>query len=169
LRRRNSQQSGNVLAGTVLSVNDTTTDDVLLQLKTQLEDAKAQSQDEVAMLILGALDAPVGEDQAQQAPADPAQTYPFGMGQQQPATTPVAPAPDQAGAVMQQGATPEVVPVPPANNPPVFGQGSAGPSFQSPPAPTMGMSSGMAALNEALEQDVNPFGTPVESDGENVS
>lgn len=170
-----AQQSGNVLAGTVLSVNDATTDDALLQLKAQLEDAKAQNKDEVAVLVLGVLDAPVGAEEVQQVQTDPAQTYPFGMGQAQlqSEATPAAPVPDQAGggAVMQQGAMPQVAQQQAPVTAPVFGQGGIGPTFQPPTAtsPVAGMSSGMSALNEVLEENVNPFGTPVESDGENVS
>lgn len=159
-----SQHSGNAMAGTILSVTDTTSDDALLELKKQLEDAKAAN-DEVATLVLNTVDMPIGQDQAQQAvsAADPSQTYPFGAGQQQP----VLPAdPGQNGATMQQGVTQQPVqnPVSPSS----FGQASAGSTFQSPAAP-IGMSPGMAALNEILEQEPNIVSNSVESDGETIT
>lgn len=167
-----ASQSGNVLAGTVLSINDTTTDDALLQLKTQLEDAKVQN-DEVALLILSALDAPVGQDQvSQQAPQDPSQTYPFGTGQeapQVPPTTGVAmstPSSTPVDNTQQVGSVVNTAAFQP-NSVPAASSGSA---FQAPAAaPQIGMSAGMSALNEILNREVNITSTEVESDGEIIS
>ncbi|HVF69276.1 MAG TPA: AAA family ATPase [Xanthomonadales bacterium] len=157
-----AQQAGNVLAGTILSINDTTTDDALLQLKTQLEDAKAQN-DELATLVLGALEAPIVQDPTQAAPANPSQTYPFGMGQQ-PAGTPLTP---DSGAALQPGATPEGVTTPGAQT--AFGQSSAGSAYPSPVTGPTGISSGISALNEVLQRDFNITSTEVESDGQDIS
>jgi ATP-dependent Clp protease ATP-binding subunit ClpC len=158
-----ASQKGNVLANTVLSVNDTTTDDALLQLKTQLEDAKAQNQDEVALLVLNSLEAPAELNNAQEqtaaTPSDPAQTYPFGTGQEVPAVT-TAPGVVSGGQAMQ----------PQGSNIQAGAQTSAGPIPQAPyQAPTIGVSSGMSALNEVLLRDANPFGNPIESDNETIS
>ncbi len=162
-----AQHNGNAMAGTILSVTDTTSDDALLELKKQLEDAKTKN-DEVATLVLNIVDMPIGQDQAQQAvpAADPSQTYPFGAGQQQPVNAPLPPNSAQTGAAMQQGATQQPMqnPVSPSS----FGQASAGSTFQAPTAP-IGMSPGMAALNEVLQQEVSPLSNSVESDGETIT
>lgn len=162
-----AQHNGNDIAGTILSVTDTTTDDDLLQLKKQLEDAKAKN-DEVATLVLNTADMPIGQDQGQQQAipaADPSQTYPFGAGQNQPVSAPLPPDPGQTGATMQQGAVQQPMqnPVSPSS----FGQAGAGSAFQ-PPA-TTGMSPGMAALNEVLQQEPNIVSNSLESDGETIT
>ncbi len=162
-----AQQSGNVLAGSILSVSDTTTDDELLQLKTQLEDAKAQN-DEVATLVLNALN-PAVEEVAQPAPAqNPDSVYPFGTGQQPVVGSPI-PAPPAQGATMQQGSMPQAMQTPPIGQP-ALGQSGGGPTFSSPvTGPTGTMSPGMSALNEVLQREVNPYGNPVEPQEENIS
>ncbi len=160
-----AQHNGNAIAGTILSVTDATTDDALLELKKQLEDAKAKN-DEVATLVLNTVDAPIGDQTQQANTQDPSATYPFGTGQEQPTSNaPLPPSPAQSGATMQQGSTQQPMqnPVSPSS----FGQASAGSTFQ-PPAAT-GMSPGMAALNEILEQEPNIIGNSVESDGETIT
>ena len=160
-----AQESGNAMAGTILSINDVTTDDALLQLKTQLEEGKAKN-DELATLVLAAMEPSVDPAQAQQAlPQNPDQTYPFGMSQQ-PVVNPLTPDPAQ-GAVLQQGSAPEASLIPDQS---VLGQASGGSSLQSPAVnPPIGMSTGMSALNEILERELNITSTEVESDGQDIA
>ncbi|HUQ85656.1 MAG TPA: AAA family ATPase [Candidatus Limnocylindrales bacterium] len=153
-----TQQSGNVLAGTILSINDATTDDALLQLKTQLEDAKAHN-DEVANLVLDAVAGVGVVEQPQAAPQDPAANYPFGTGQQ-PVTTQLTPDPSTGAALQQANASSVAQAV---------GQAS-GPLPQAPvQSPAFVPGSGFSALNEILQRDTNIISNAVESDGENIA
>lgn len=160
-----ASQAGNALANSILSVNDATTDDSLIQLKTQLETAK-DSHDEVASAVWEMVSGTglIASAEQQVSEQNPAKTYPFGMGQQ-PVNNPLTPDPSQ-GAVLQQGAVPQAPIAQPA-----FGQSSGGPTtFQPPTAdPQSGMSPGMSTLNEILEKDTDLVSNPVESDGQDIT
>lgn len=170
LRQKISEaaQTGNQLANTILSVNDSTTDDVLFEFKKQLEFAKDQNQDAVATAIWNALSSDPA-DQDSQVTTDPATAYPFGMGQQVPVVPQVSPDPNQGGVAMQPAAGQTGQPTIPATAP-TFGQADSASGFQQPTVgPTDTMSPGMRALNEFLEIEVNPYGTPLEPSEENIT
>ncbi len=162
-----ASEKGNALAASILAINDTTSDDALIQLKNQLEAALAQN-DEVALLVLNAESAPGVVDQPTQE--NPEQAYPFGMGQQEEAAaTQLTPDPAAQGAVLQEGTVPQPVPVTPSLSTPTVEQPSGGSAFQPPSStPQAGVSAGMSALNEILQRDADPFGNPVEPEEERV-
>jgi hypothetical protein len=153
------------LANTLLSVNDATSDDALLEIKSQIESAKS-SNDQMGTAIWNEVwGKSEDKDNQQVASQAPEQTYPFGMGQQ--AASQVSFDPTQATAMQPVSGT-----VPQFNTPPVPPTGGqvAGPLPQQPftnqPA---GMSPGMSALNEVLEKEATPYGNPIEPDQEEIS
>lgn len=165
LRQKISDASsaGNTLANSILSVNDATTDDVLMQLKSQIEAAKS-SNDAVAVSVWDTVNATPIDPNINQQPQNPTQTYPFGMGQQA-SDTGLSPDPNQQGTATLPAAGPvSQFSAPPAAG--VSGQ-SAGPL--PPTTPTYGVGSGLSALNEVLQRDSNPFGNPVEPEEERIS
>lgn len=165
-----ASQTGNELANTILSVNDTTTDDVLFDFKKQLEAAKDQK-DPVAVVVWGALSATPADPNstAPQVPVDPAAAYPFGMGQQAPVASQAPVDSNQSGGVAMQPAPDLSVPVVPSGQP-AFAETNTPSGFQQPvTGPTGTMSPGMRALNEILEREANPYGNPVEPSDENIT
>jgi len=138
-----ASEQGNLLANAVFSVNDSTSDDDLIQLKIKLENASEQN-DEVAKAVLNAESAPITQENPQQpvAQQNPDQAYPFGMGQQasqiqtdQSQNTPTV----QTGTIAQSTGS------------------------QSPP-PSNYANGGMTALNEHVENNVDPISSTIESD-----
>ncbi len=158
-----ASQAGNALSNTILSVNDTTTDDALMQIKSQLEAAKAAN-DVVGVAVWDAVNAPKADPSLQQPvqPQNPAQSYPFGMGQQ-PTGTQLAPDPSQQGVSLVAGPASQFSAPPPG----VAGVQSAVPTPSA--TPSYGVGSGLSALNEVIQRDFDITSTAVESDGEKLT
>ncbi len=83
-----ASQKGDQLASTILNMTDATTDQEVMSIKSQLDQAKTQGKDSYTSLILGVIDNASSENpppvQNQEQPQNnPGQNYPFGMAQQQ--------------------------------------------------------------------------------------
>lgn len=98
-----ASQKGNKLASAILNLTDAATVQDILQIKMQLDQNKAKN-DETVALILSAIgnseqnnpmptqsQDPIQQAMPQANPADPSQNYPFGIGQQNPASVPAGP------------------------------------------------------------------------------